>query len=70
MSLLLGPEIFQKFDVGGGGAWWWVVVKMYFRVPLWYKPCTWDLKPGPIFLKWTNVAWAYVAWTNVTVIAG
>ena len=24
MSLLLGPEPFQKFGVGGGGEWWWV----------------------------------------------
>ena len=24
MSLLLGPEPFQKFGVGGGGGgWWW-----------------------------------------------
>ena len=45
MGVLLGLEPFQKFGVGGGGGW--VVVKRYFRVPLWSKPWTLDLKLGP-----------------------
>ena len=46
MSLLLGLEPFQKFAVVGGGGGGWVV-KKHFRVPLWSKPWTWDLKLGP-----------------------
>ena len=45
MSVLLGLEPFQKFGVGGGGGGW--VVKRHFRVPLWSKPWTWDMKLGP-----------------------
>ena len=38
MSLLLGPEPFQKFVVGGWVGGGWVGVKLDFSVTLWAKP--------------------------------
>ena len=57
MSLLLGPEPFQKFGVGGGW-WWWVGGggQKAFKSSALVQTLDLDLKLGP---SWTIAATFY-----------